>query len=124
VQLTHGDPRPQPATVKAVHSQLQILYGAIFSPEVLKALSEDCPNLTNGFRDYLCALFPQLTDKYFQFRQVYRHLKKEAVQRPEDASDEEEGQQANQEAGVHDDITLELDEKEFLLKVSDTAEEF
>jgi hypothetical protein len=90
----------------------------------LKRLDEDCPNLNSGFRDYLCAIFPKLTDKYFQFRQMYRSIKKEATQKPADDSEDEEEGPINVETGVRDDITLEIDEKEFLVGVSDNAEEF
>lgn len=33
---THGDLHPQPQTVKAMHSQVQILYCSLFGDEVVK----------------------------------------------------------------------------------------
>jgi hypothetical protein len=90
VLLTHGDPKPLPNTIKAVHSQVQILYGVLFSKEALEWLADNYRNLSLGFREYLSAIFPHLTEKYFQFHQLYRSIKKEAAQQPEAEEEEEE----------------------------------
>lgn len=55
---------------------------------------------------------------------MYRSIKKEATQKPADDSEDEEDGVPNVQSGVQDDITLEIDEKEFLVGVSDNAEEF
>jgi len=87
VLLTHGDPRPQAPSVKAVHSQVQIMYGVLFSSEGMGYIGRHWPSLGTGLREYLCFVFPGLAEKFYKFHHLYRNLKKEAGQRPLETSD-------------------------------------
>lgn len=118
ILATHGDAHPALQTVKTMHSQVLILYASLFSEEVVGWIGNCYPvHFHQGFRDYLAQIFPSECEKYARFQALYRNLKKETSEEPVDQEEEDEAR----EMQIAEDETLELDEKEFLVGLSESV---
>lgn len=50
ILITNGDLHPVMASIKTIHSQVQILYSVLFSKEVMEWIVENCHSITNELR--------------------------------------------------------------------------
>ena len=109
IMHTYGDTQPQPSTIKAMHSQLQLLYGLMFPPDVVFKLKDKPGSWAHSLHDYFNALFPFECQQFNKFINFYRNLKKQ-----EEGEEEEEG-----DLPISQDESLCIEEKEFLVRVAE-----
>ena len=90
IQSTHGDFKPNIQTVKTMHSQVQILYSSIFTEEVLTWISEKYPkDLDKGMKLFLSDIFSTECEKYYKILSLYKKLKKQTSEKPDDQGEDD-----------------------------------
>lgn len=73
---TSGDINPNIQSVKSVHSQVQLLYGILFSSDVLKVIKERYESSHEGISALVELVFKKECERYHNFLEVYKNIKK------------------------------------------------